>query len=213
MAFPDEDMAGSEREPHSRMARRRRGRPSVKSQSLGARGRGRYSLSSCVVSLGACDHCACPGADLHRGGGEQMPKPYPCLPVQRTLKLPLCSKIRFRNPHSPWRAPAAQHPVPGGMDPSPMVSPPQPLPFPSPPPPTRACPQPTPFLAGWRKAPSASSSAYSRLSCAQIFTRPHPRATDLTWMENPEKDRRRKECRGAEVSPLKSSHCPQDTAC
>lgn len=118
-AFPEEDMAEWEREPGSRMARQRRGRPSVKLQRLRARGRGRYSLSSCVVSPGARDRCACPGADLHQGGGERALKPYPCLPVQRALKLPLSSKIHFQNPHNPWRAPATQYPMPSGTVPQP----------------------------------------------------------------------------------------------
>lgn len=68
-AFPEEDMAEREREPGSHMVCRPRGRPSVKSQRPGARGRGRYSLSSFADSLGARDRCACHGADLHWGGG------------------------------------------------------------------------------------------------------------------------------------------------
>lgn len=84
-------------------------------QRPGPRGRGRYSLSSCVVSLGAYTRCAWPGADLHQGGGEQATKPYPCLPLQCALKLPLSSKICSRNPRSPLCASAMQHLVPSGI--------------------------------------------------------------------------------------------------
>lgn len=87
----------------------------MKSQRPRPRGRGRYSLSSCVVSLGAHNRCAWPGADLHQGGGEQATKPYPCLPLQCALKLPLSSKICFRNPRSPSCASAMQHLVASGF--------------------------------------------------------------------------------------------------
>lgn len=87
----------------------------MKSQLPRPRGRGRYSLSICVVSLGAHNCCAWPGADLQQGGGEQATKPYPCLPLQRALKLPLSFKVCFRNPHSPLCASATQHLVPCGI--------------------------------------------------------------------------------------------------
>lgn len=79
---------------------------------------------------------------------------------------------------------------------SPVVSSPRPWPFPSPPvhrSQPRHVPQPEHSLDGTQKAPLISSDAYRRLSYAQVFTRPCPRAMDLSWMENSEKKRRKTE--------------------
>lgn len=67
--------------------------------------------------------CASPGADLRWGGGGCTPKPYPWLPVQRTLQEALSSKTHRQNPHGLWcTSPAQPCAAPAPAAPSPHLS-------------------------------------------------------------------------------------------
>lgn len=148
-----------------------------------------------------------------RASAQALPLPARATRPQTTLllqnTLPKSSQPLVCPSH------AAAHPCPAAWCPSPTVSPPWLSPFPSqtirrlqP----RFVPQPALPLAGWQKAPSAFSSAYRILSCAQDLYKTLFQGHG-SGLENAEKGWRRKACKGSEVSPFKSCHCPQDAAC
>jgi len=133
-AFAGEDMAEREREPSSRMARRLRGRPSVKSQRPGTRGRGRYSLSSCVWSPGAPDGLRLPPGRIFTAEEEsESPSPTPACQCNAPSDCPSSPTRAPEIPAAPGVPQPRSTPCPAAWCPSLMVSPPRPSRFPSPP--------------------------------------------------------------------------------